>query len=241
MRAVRHASASSSGPAATRTLVPPRPSNRSAASAASAGLTGAAQPAELGGQEGGGQQAGVGGEQAHGGGTADAVPVEEVGDAVYLVAQLLEGHGLAALPLLRAGQHGERRPVGPHHGGAGQDVVRGTGQAAVLERDGLDRRQGARLVVCGPEQIGFRGVHRGCLSTVCWSVVGGGRPRVPIGDGGVGTARRATAGRSRSGRTTRGGGSPLPCRCGRRRGRRRGGRRSGGRWGSPNSTCRRER
>jgi hypothetical protein len=80
--------------------------------------------------------------------------VQQIRIAVHVGEQLREGALGRLLPVLRVGQHGHRDPVGPQRRRAGQQRVGGLGQAAGLQRHGLDRGQVVRCGVVGPQQVG---------------------------------------------------------------------------------------
>ncbi len=127
----------------------------------------------LGRQQCGGQECGVRGEQAHRFTAADAVGPEEMDEAVHLSTQFGEGAGVAVFPVLRAGQEGDGRPVGPQRGGPVQDGVGRGGQVPCGQRHFFDRGQGVGGGVVGPQGGSGRGRHHRASAVaartgVCW-------------------------------------------------------------------------
>ncbi|GGV22256.1 hypothetical protein GCM10010260_73140 [Streptomyces filipinensis] len=118
----------------------------------------------LRGQQGGWQLGGVRGEQTHGGSAGDAERAQQVGGAVHLVAQLRERRGGGAQEARGVGQHCQGRAVGPQTGGSQHRVVGGGGQAALMQRNGLDGRQVRGAVPGGPQQVGGCEGHRGAFA-----------------------------------------------------------------------------
>ena len=105
------------GPAATNTWAVPRRSSRSACPAVSAGLIGAAMPASCApAVSQGADRCWASTAQPHW--YDGPLAVEEVRDAVHLVAQLGKADRLAARPGRRARKYGQSGTIGPPSGGA---------------------------------------------------------------------------------------------------------------------------
>ena len=163
-RARSHTCGARSGPAATSTRAPDRRSSSAMCSRDSALLIGAAMPASLGGQGRGDQLLAVRREQGDAVGPAHAEGVEHVRVAVHVGEQLRVSAAQRLLPALRVGQHGVGDAVRPPPGGPHDELVRRAGQPAIGQRDRLDLREVAGLVVRRPEQV----AHHALRTTVRW-------------------------------------------------------------------------